>query len=82
MASFKSFKYRLLTVPLNQENYVNEIHTIKYIPIANKYKSNIIDKLIYKHKNRIIKPETKYVSEIYGNYTPFTLINAFRNFNY
>ena len=82
MASFHSFVHRLLTVPLNENNYNNEIHTLKHIAIVNGYNSNIIDKLINKHKNFKSKPESEYISATYGNHTPFILVNTFRKFNY
>ena len=82
MASFNAFIHRLLSFPLSQDNYNIEVSTIKHIAIANGYNSNIVEKLIFKHKNRSSKPETKYVSAIYGNHTPFVLLNNFKKFDY
>ena len=79
MASFHYFVHGLLTVPLNENNYNNEIHRLKHTAIVNGYNSNIIDNLINKHKKFKIKLEKIYISATYGNYTPFTLINTFRN---
>jgi len=69
MAAYNSFVHRLLSVPMDQTDYEEEVSIIKFIAVANGYKSSIVDNLIIKHKNRASKTENverKYVSSEYG----------------
>lgn len=73
MAAYNSFVHRLLSVPLNQEDYNDEVATIKYIAVQNGYKSSIVDKLINKRK----KPSTPPVSKPYESTTIINKNNKF-----
>lgn len=62
---------RLLNIPLSTDNYNKEVNIIKQIAMANGYPTNLIDKLIGRHKNKLKSntpsPEkTTYVSIEYG----------------
>ena len=73
MAAYNSFVHRLLTIPLSEKDYNEEVNTIKYIAAANGYKSSLVDKLISKHKEKKLKksnndntlPVNKYLSLIH-----------------
>ena len=75
MAAYNSFVHRLLTIPLSEKDYNEEVNTIKYIAPANGYKSSLVDKLISKHKEKKLKksnndntlPVNKYISADYTN---------------
>lgn len=43
--------HRLLNVPLKEQDFLDEVNTIKYIAQANVYNSSMIDSLIKKHIN-------------------------------
>jgi len=87
MAAYNSFVHRLLSVPLEPEDYEQEVNTIKSIAISNGYKSSIIDKIINKQKNKItnrpnddqVKPV--YVSAEYGVVLSHTLSNEVKKHN-
>lgn len=53
MAAYNSLVYRLLKVPLSTSNYENELKIIKHIATANGYRSNLIDKLVAKKRDKI-----------------------------
>lgn len=71
--------YRLLNVPLSDNNYNKELNIIKHIAIANGYKSNMIDRLIAKKKNKrpvdnnLQKEKKKYVCVEYSHSIQHTL---------
>ena len=57
---------------MNTEDYNDEVNTIKHIAIKNGYKSEIVDKIIYKHPKKlnsknVAKCKTQYDSAIYTN---------------
>lgn len=52
-SAFISMVYRLLLVPLNEEDYNTEYNVIKSIAKENGFKPDIIDKMIKKTKGRI-----------------------------
>ena len=52
MAAYNAFVHRLLNVPLEKEDFIKEIDTIKSIAITNGYSSTVIDKLIDKHRRK------------------------------
>lgn len=54
--------------------------------MANGYKSKMVDKLVRKHSNRnnaLLKNRvnTKFISSMYGNFTPNILSNTFKRLN-
>ena len=56
MAAYNSFIHKLLTVPLGENDFSEELNMIKYITIANGYKSSTIDQTVRKHKNKNLIP--------------------------
>lgn len=50
MAAYNSFIHRLLTLPLHENDFSEELNTINYIAVANGYKSSTTDRLLRKHK--------------------------------
>lgn len=51
--SIQQFLHHLVTVPMDKEDYDNEVLKIKFIADANDYKSDMIDKLIKKKPSNI-----------------------------
>ena len=49
MAAFNALAHRLVNIPMNTEDYNDEVNTVKHIAIKNGYKSEMVDKIIYKH---------------------------------
>ena len=58
MVAYNSFIHRLLTIPLDDNDFRDELNTIKYIVVANGYSSLTIDKLLKKHERNKFKPRT------------------------
>ena len=56
MAASNYFIHRLLTVPLDDEDFNDELNTIKYIAQANGFNSSLIDNLLRKQKHKLSKP--------------------------
>lgn len=89
MAAYNSFIHRLLTIPLETNDFHEEINTIKYIAKANGYTCSMIDNLIKKHQkklqNKITKPlnnrDNTFVTSIYGRTLPHVLTNIFKKIN-
>ena len=85
MATFNYFIHRLLTVPLDDEDFNDELNTIKYIAHANGYNSSLIDNLLRKQKHKLSKPrvekETKtiFISTTYTNIMPKILTSVLNN---
>lgn len=50
MAAYHSFVNRLLSIPLKENDYIEEVSIIKFSAVANGDKSNIVDKIISNHK--------------------------------
>lgn len=80
MAAYNSFIHRLLSIPLSESDFTEETAIIKYIAVSNGYNSSIVDKLIFKHRNKQHKidqnkrDKNKFVSAEYG----VTLNNTLR----
>ena len=69
-AAFNAFVHRMLAIPLEQKDRVEETNIIKSIAIANGYNGEIVDKLVRKHsvkinsKSRLTGPskeDTKFI---------------------
>lgn len=77
LAAYNSFVHRLITIPMDPNDYNEEVNIIKHIAISNGYNSGLIDKLINKHKNRSNRTTTQktYISAEYGTF----LSNKFHN---
>ena len=89
MASFNSFVNRLLKIPLEPEDYREELSTIKYIAMANGYNSVIVDRLVKKQKKNLHRNNNethnrvqKYIATEYTNLLPNTIYNVFRKYDY
>ena len=87
MAAFNYFIHRLLTVPLDDEDFNDELNTIKYIAQANGYNSSLIDNLLRKQKHKLSKPriekdtKTIFISTTYTNIMPKILTSVLNNNN-
>lgn len=55
-AAFHSMIHRLLTVPLSDSNFHDELITIKSIAVNNGYTSKLVDALIKKKRKKLILP--------------------------
>lgn len=77
IAAYNSFVHRLLSIPMSDNDYKEEVNIIKYIAVANGFNSSLIDNLIYKHSNKTSKaPNQKhYISAKYGS----SLSHTFKN---
>lgn len=53
LAAFNSMTYRLCKLPLNVQNYIQELKNIKRIALINGYKESKIDELVTKHSRKI-----------------------------
>ena len=51
-AAFNHMLHRLTKIPLNKQDYTDELNTIKYIAIKNGYNPNLIDTLHKRIKNK------------------------------
>ena len=87
MAAYNSFVHRLLNTPLDEEDYINEVNTLKYIAIANGYQASIIDSLIQKQKCKIKynipknNQQKTYISTEFNNLIPYKIKNQFSKYN-
>jgi hypothetical protein len=81
MAAFHSMIHRLLSLPLDNKNFLDELHTIKYIAVANGYSATVVSSILKKHRNRRgnINQLTKtaqekktqtYITATYTNFIP------------
>lgn len=82
MSAYNSFIHRLLPIPLNKQDFHDELNTIKHIAQRNGYQSSMIDKLLRKHMKRTSMPRknkeiNKFVSIEYSNIVPMMLKNTF-----
>ena len=68
MAVFNSLVNRLLNVPLEKEDYLNEVSTIKQIAINNGYKSTIVDRIIDRHRKRLENKNSNCIKASNKNY--------------
>ena len=55
MAAYNNFIHRLLTVPLDDNDFRDELNVIKYIAVANGYNSLTIDKLLDVYKRQFLQ---------------------------
>lgn len=86
LAAYNSFVNRLLTVPLNTENFNEEKNILKHIAAANGYSPVIIDNIIRKQLRKKAEQTTlvnnkernDYVSVEYGTTFPLTLKNEMK----
>lgn len=62
MAAYNSMVHRLLLVPMDNEDFENELLTIKYIAVANGYKSNTINDIVNKKRKKLEKEKEENVS--------------------
>ena len=53
LASFRCYIHRLLTIPLNHNNFLNELNLIKQIAINNGYTEQLIDNLVHKKQQKL-----------------------------
>ena len=98
LAAFHSYLNRLLSIPLNHDNYKKELSTIYDIARKNGYHKHLIDKLLNKKLNRIHNnnlqnnsyihaPKTSVINLV-NNQTPgdhvnnSDLIKSFRSLTY
>jgi hypothetical protein len=87
MAAYNAFVHRLLNIPLDKEDFIKEIDTIKSIAITNGYRSTIIDKLIDKHRRKknlgtnIPRHDKKFISVEYTNLIPQIIKNQLKKYN-
>ena len=47
MAAFNALAHRLISVPMNTEDYKEEYDIIKHIALKNGYNTEIVDKMIH-----------------------------------
>jgi hypothetical protein len=52
MAAYNSMVHRLLSIPMDPQDYETEVNIIKYIAVANGYESKMIDEIICRKKNK------------------------------
>ena len=57
MEAFNCFIHTLLSIPLNEDDFLDELNNVKYIALANGYNNSLVDNLLKKHKNRRLKPQ-------------------------
>lgn len=60
MAGFRAMINRLLNIPMNENNYIQEIKIIKYLAMRNGYNPKIIDRMIKnikKKRNQTTRPK-------------------------
>ena len=85
MAAYNSFIHRLLTIPLDDNDFRDKLNTIKYIAVANGYNSLTIDKLLKKHERSKLKPRinsnthTIFISTNYTSFMPKILSSVLNN---
>ena len=87
-AAYNSLIHRLLTVPLDNNDFQAELNTIRFIAVSNGYSSHIIDKLLKKHNNIQLKPRPlnktpkKFISAKYTYVMPKILSSVMNNIGY
>ena len=87
MSAYHSYVHRLLNTPLDDDDYHDELNTIKYIAQNNGYNTSIIDKIVRKHKQKTrvntsyTDNNRRYVSATYSNLMPLILHNTFIKFD-
>lgn len=67
LSAFNSYCYRAVNVPLNEENYCNEVNKIYQIADVNGYSRKIVDTLLRKHKRKKDLRELTTLSDSYGD---------------
>ena len=67
-AAFNHMLHRLTKIPLNKQDYTDELNTIKYIPIKNGYNPNLINILHKRIKNKNNKTITTKAGQLVGIY--------------
>ena len=74
---------RLTKIPLNKQDYKEELNTIKYIALKNGYNPDLINKLHTQIQNKNNKPQNKNNTQQY-KYITLTYYNSntFRKYNY
>jgi hypothetical protein len=82
MAAYNSMVHRLLSIPIDPQDYENEVNIIKHIADANGYASKMIDEIICrkknKNKNKISNQnQPQFVSVEYGQSLHNTLNKSF-----
>ena len=87
MAAFNAFVHRMLAIPLEQKDRVEDTNIIKSIAVANGYNGEIVDKLVRKHSVKInsksrltdtAKKDTKFVVTEYTNVLPVIVKNELK----
>lgn len=88
MAAYNSLIHRLLTVPLDNNDFQAELNTIRFIAVSNGYSSSIIDKLLKKHIDIQRKPRShnetqkKFISAKYTYVMPKILSSVMNSIGY
>ena len=78
---YKRQIHRLLSLPLDNKDFRNELNTIKCIAVANGYNTNVVNNILKKHENRKRninqlsmtaweKKPHKYITATYTNFMP------------
>ena len=88
-AAFNHMLQRLTKIPLNTQDYKEELNTIKYIALKNGYNPDLINKLHRQIQNKNNKPQNKnntqqykYITLTYYNSNTHRIANTFRKYNY
>ena len=89
MSAYHSYVHRLLNTPLDNNDYNDEVNTLKYIAHSNGYDASLIDKIIKKHKHKQYNNNNtsntqnnkKYIAAQYSNLMPTILCNTFNKIN-
>ena len=55
LAAYNSFVHRLLSVPLDANDFNDELNTIKHIAAASGYECRMVDNILRKHKAKKFK---------------------------
>ena len=85
MATYNSLVHRLLSIPLEDKDFHEELNTIRYIAKANGYKSSLVDSLIKKHRKKKNNKELQKIIEIrldiiiiYGITVSYTHLDVYK----
>ena len=84
IAAFNSLTHRLATIPMERNDYIEELNIIKHIAIVNGYQPTLIDKLLHKQATNHKKSgdtKMKYISTFYSRRTALALVNDFKKRN-
>ena len=87
MAAFNSLLHRLTSIPLEHDDYIDELNTIKYIAEVNGYQSSMIERLLRKHKKKNVistrnkNNKVKFISTKYTNNISMVVKNEFLKHN-